>query len=186
MQTSIGRQKVLPDRLGERRVREMPRVSVGLEKACREKAISSQGSPCPQSLFNINTSRFYPLPITCISHGGCWQKPQAEGRPQALSDGSSFLPVCFLLALEASKTLWLSFMLPVSPHSSTSSGGLAAGWFSWSSCPLSSYLLSHSVNSLEGIYSVLRRHLHKLQSLLWRNPALVVENPHTEISLDPA
>lgn len=107
MQTSIGRQKVLPDRLGERRVREMPRVSVGLEKACREKAISSQGSPCPQSLFNINTSRFYPLPITCISHGGCWQKPQAEGRPQALSDGSSFLPVCFFLPLKHRKLFGL-------------------------------------------------------------------------------
>ena len=50
---------------------------------------------------------FEALPITCISHGGYWQKPQVEGGPQALFDGSSFLPVCFLLPLEASKTLGL-------------------------------------------------------------------------------
>lgn len=83
------------------------------------------------------------------------------------------------------KNTWLSFTLPGFPHSSTSSGGPAAGWFSWPSCPLSSNLLSHSVNSLGGIYSVLRRHLHELWSLPWRSPALVGENPHSEISPRP-
>lgn len=84
-----------------------------------------------------------------------------EGGPQALFDGSSFLPVCFLLPLEASKTLglvshYLAFLIQVQV--------LVVLQLDDSHGLLSSFLLSSvSLSKLfRGIYSVLRRHLREL------------------------
>lgn len=158
MQTSIGRQKVLPDRLGRGEEGRCPGSWWALEKICREKSNQQSGLPMSPSLcltLTLQDSTLSPSHVSAM---------EDVGRNHKRKEDHVFC-LMFFLHPDASSCPWGIQKLfgLVSCYLSPSLKYKFWRTCSWMILVVSPVLFllssSHSVNSLEGIYSVLRRHL---------------------------